>query len=134
MRSYYMAKKMLALGVFLAIGAAAISAQSFLPPGSDLMGTVTAYAREYFEEDGEFDGCTYFPDGMFLNGRYINWRAACDQHDRDYDNGVDKDIADRKFRDAMIRLGAPRAVAEVYYRGVQIFGQSRYDAAQRKKY
>jgi hypothetical protein len=97
----------------------------------DLYGTAIAWVAENFDDDSQFDGCTWAPDGMYLNGKYINWRSACNQHDRDYENGVPKDEADRRLRDNMIRAGAPRAVAEAYYQAVRIFGQSFYDNAQR---
>ena len=124
-----MAKKMLLLGIILAFCVFSVSAQSRL--GYDLYGTAIAWVVENLEGVEEYTYCTWSPDGMFYNGRYINWSAACQQHDQDYENGVNKNEADRKLRDAMIRLGAPRRVAELYYSAVQQFGQSRYDAAQR---
>jgi hypothetical protein len=123
-----MVKKWVVLGMLLILCVFSVSAQFGF--SYDLLGTVVGWVTEYFEDDSEFDGCTFSPDGMFLNGRYIDWRSACNQHDRDYENGLDKDVADRRLRDNMIRAGAPRAVAEAYYQGVQMFGQSFYDAAQ----
>ena len=127
-----MAKKMVLSGVLLVFCVFAVFAQYGGQFTYDLLGTAAAWAAEYFDDRSEFDGCTFSPDGMFVNGRYISWRSACDQHDRDYSNGVNKDLADRKLRDAMIKAGAPRAVAEIYYQFVQRYGQSFYDAAQDK--
>jgi hypothetical protein len=124
-------KKLVLSGVFLTICVFPVSAQVSLMPAIDLYGTAVAWVAENLEDDSEFDGCTWAPDGMFINGRYINWRSACDQHDGDYRNGVDKNEADRRLRDNMIRAGAPRVVAEIYYQFVQRYGQSFYDEAQR---
>ena len=79
---------------------------AFAQWGYNLYGTAIAWVAENFEDDSQFDGCTWAPDGMYLNGKYINWRSACNQHDRDYENGVPKDEADRRLRDNMIRAGA----------------------------
>jgi hypothetical protein len=63
------------------------------------------------------DGCTLAPDGW--------WRSACVAHDEKYFYGgssEDRLRADRELRDAMIRLGAPKLVAHIYYYGVRAGG------------
>ena len=63
------------------------------------------------------DGCTLAPDGW--------WRDACVKHDEKYFYGgsaADRKAADQGLRDDMIKLGAPRAVANLYYYGVRMGG------------
>jgi hypothetical protein len=63
------------------------------------------------------DGCTLAPDGW--------WREACVTHDSRYFEGgsaADRLRADQELRDNMIKQGAPKAVANLYYYAVRVGG------------
>ena len=60
------------------------------------------------------DGCTGAPDGW--------WRDACVKHDRDLHGPItwkQRKAADVTFYNNLLRDGAPRAVAGLYYYGVR---------------
>jgi hypothetical protein len=126
--------------VMMAAGLAALSyAQFDVSLSRDLLRTATAWVFENLNPTIKrqvngitVDGCTLSPDGASVGGRYINWRAACDQHDLDYANpSMTKEEADLKFYYAMLDKGAPEAIARLYYQYVRERGMPYWTAAQR---
>jgi hypothetical protein len=73
------------------------------------------------------DGCTGVPDFW--------WRQCCDQHDKDYSEGViSRAEADKKFykclRGTAKTLPGKIFVSFYYYAGVRIFGGKYYNKVQ----
>jgi len=55
----------------------------------------------------------------------VRFNASCRLHDRDYDRGIDRQTADRRFYDHMLRQSkstADRIQAGIYYGAVRAFG------------
>jgi hypothetical protein len=95
---------------------------------------VSDWATEKAGDDPAVDGCSFAPDGIRYNGRYISFRNVCDAHDRDYNNKVDKDVADRKLKDGIyntliankVDVITAFAISNLYYAGVRSIGSYFY--------
>ena len=106
----------------------------------DLHISIWRWIREQAGDDPEVNGCTFSPDGLEYKGQYIDYRSACDIHDRAYLYGEDKFAADLKLgqniTEILRKAGVPAATATkvgaLYSAGAAIFGDSYYNNAQRK--
>ena len=100
----------------------------------DKWDNVADWVDDNASDDSEVDGCTWSPDGIIYFGRYISFKAVCDQHDRDYSRKVDRAQADAKLRDGIydtlrrngVDVITALKVANLYYVGVRTVGWAFY--------
>ena len=100
----------------------------------ELWATISQMFNERTITDPELNSCNSSPDVIIYNGSTIRITSACRQHDRDYDNKVDRGVADRRLGDNIYSIlrshGVPdstaRKIAGIYVSGVSIYGGAYY--------
>ena len=124
-----MAKKIIFLWVLIVLCTFSIFAFD-----ADYWRTVVEWIFEEAGDELDVDGCTFAPDGIRYYGKYISLSSVCDAHDRDYNNKVNREVADKKLKDGVyntlrtngVNVVTALAVSNLYYAGVRNFGWLRY--------